>query len=183
MPEVIDLITDDDSELYIRGHIQHPALEALAIEAAHSYALERWGRSATYRIDRIGYARWGVASPDADYDRALYLSSRGRGAFPITILVSLAEIERQAREAAWGAQLEAWVRAWLPEATEIDAHTYPIGEGSVHFRLPEFQGPVSICCVRAQPTGWMTWVRRQDLDAWSEYYADRVRPPVPIPAV
>ena len=100
----------------------------------------------------------------------------GPGAFLVTEVVDLDARDRlRAQRAAVDAhaeQIRAYVLAWLPEATSIQTHGDPVGEGWARFSLPHLHETVRF--------EWpdRAYCSMRDVDAWYEHYADRPRPEV-----
>jgi hypothetical protein len=187
LPAVVDLFHEyQPDEVYVRGHFM-PETDAgaLALKAAglHIDGLCNFRRD--YVRPRLGivarrWARWGFAPPGFDYGegRCLYFTDHpGRGAFPVTVVADLDEADRRAELLQHYARLDAavtgFVRAWLPEATDVRPWGRPAT--GVFFRLPGLAG----AC------GWMVhdpgsvMVEQRDLDTFCDRYQGRQRPPVP----
>lgn len=186
LPELVELAAGDDppTEVYARGHyFEGDELEPLVLEAARLYAEDladwRWESWAPrWKIGRLAWARWGFPPADVEdrdtVGRWLHVrDTPQRGAFPVTVLVDAAELEdrRRTREAmaARAAELEAAIRAWLPEAVELEGHGYPLDGGHVRFRLPGLVGRLHW---DPRDPGVVT-VERQDLAAWATLYQGR----------
>jgi hypothetical protein len=190
MIQVVDLVTDEDPSpdtVYIRGHL--PAEESAMLEAAVEWLAdlaEQHGVGEEHTPPRLGvgrqlYARWGIASPDSDWDRGFYICHKSRGAFAVTEVVDLgqrdAQAARKVRQDAREAALTAFVLEWFPEAFEVTAHGYPTDGGQADFRLPGLNGKVSWDAKDPESA----WVLPGDQPTWGLLYGDRKRPPVPAP--
>lgn len=193
LPAVVELAHEEPpTEVYVRGHFYAEDEDAdRALEAGRIYledlAAEDWWEDWTpgrLGIARQLYARWGF--PPGDYEgsarRWLHLRDEGgRGAFPITLLVDLDEIEdrrrRQAAIAARAAELEAVIRAWLPEALDVKGHGYPLDGGHVRFTLPGMNRPLTW---RPEDPVHLT-IAQEDAEAWATLYQGRPGRPLPLP--
>lgn len=165
------------TEWYVRGHV--PAEEAIATVRAELEAEAEDGERDHVPALGFGgheYARWGLGQDEdgCSVARRFYSgASPGRGAFRVTTVIDLDDLSatRRAREAerAHAADLEAWVLACYPEATDIRAHGYPPGEGHAWFRLPELDGGVYL---RATDDHKAT-IQHRDLETWGRLYGPR----------
>jgi len=94
----------------------------------------------------------------------------------VTEVRDLDEAERIAREraaqAAQAAALAAFARAWFPEATAVEGHGYPVGQGQVRFRLPGLMADVIWRFTEPE----VVRLQGRDHDTWRARYADRRRP-------
>jgi hypothetical protein len=182
LPAVVDLTWEEPpSSWYVRGH--HPeALAVAAVRAELEYQAEE-GPEDT-EIPEIGaarhlYARWGIGETEdgARTGRFHCPVDKRPGAFPVTEIRDLGELERHRRaradQAAHALELEDRIRAWLPEATELRAHGYPVGQGLIRFRLPGLVGELTY---RAEDPRHVT-IQEQDRQAWETLY--RGRPTAP----
>lgn len=181
---LVDIHWDETATAwYVTGHVPlaqavevvRAELEAEAEEGQRDHVPELGGGAHTY-------ARW-AAGHDEDGEPGLrwYCPVPAKpGAFLVTEVIDLDDLNatKRAREAerAHAADLEAWVRAKWPEATDVKGHGYPPGRGTVHFQLPELAGTVRHEADR--PT--TVQIREEDRDTWHRLYRGRVSP-VPHP--
>lgn len=180
-PEVIELCYEDGCDpVYVRGH--HLGNDRAVLEVAGGFIKEcesvwddDW-RPPTLAIGRRLYARWGFPHEGKHFEhgRGFHLHTKpSRGAFAITEVVNKdildADLARREKEKVYEAELLQFFKGWLPEAVDVFAHTYPLGEGHVDARLPGLDGRVRW---RAIDPGHVN-VERRDLAAWERLYADR----------
>lgn len=179
---------DFPDAIYLRGH--WPA-DHLRAEEALEVARAEFGRQAeTHKllddlpegeewpcppvgIRRLLWARW-VPSRSGDWDMDFLLQTHaGRGAFPVTEVLDLAEQarqqERQREREMRKSELEARIRTLYPEATEINTRIYSPGCGRVVFRVPGLEGSVWW----SEADAHVVAVENRDIEAWKRLYAGR----------
>ena len=187
----MDMDHDEMPELvWVRGRIHHEDDDARDIldRARHHFAelAEEHGLCdedpEPWPGPRVGlgaqtYARWVIHMIGGEPKRVFVAGyQRGPGAFLVTEVVDIDARDRlRAQRAAVDAhaeQIRAYVLAWLPEATSIQAHGYPVSEGLARFSLPHLHETVRF--------EWpdRAYASMRDVDAWNEHYADRPRPEV-----
>lgn len=200
--EVVDLMYYEMPDtVYVRGHfdpadneaadVLSAARDAFVEAASGRYDCEGCDQCHDGAEDhpwpgpRVGFgrqtwARW-VLGYDDDGERQSRMFQayfpQAPGAFAVTEVLDLDEHGRRrdarAAEAEHARKLRIRVQAWLPEASDLRPHGYPVGSGHIRFNLPGLAGDV---CLQADGT---IRVQQRDLVAWEEQYADRV-PPVEV---
>ncbi len=184
-PEVIELSYADEetvTEWYVRGHVD----DAAAVAAVQAYLEEEVEEDSRETVPALAvadrtFARWGLGMHDGELaNRRFYCDvKKSPGAFPVTVVIDLDDREhtkaQKQAQAAREAEIEMMIRGWLPEASEIKTHGYPLTEGTARFSLPLLQHP-------------LTWDARQpslvtialcDVGAWTEHYKGRPGRPLP----
>ncbi len=168
---------EDPIAWYVRGHV--PEAQAVAtVQAELEDEVEDGQRE---RVPRLqlgghGYARWGMGVDDDGrrVSHRFYAPAKpGPGAFKVTEVVDLDNLEfvRWARQAErdHAADLEAWTLACFPQATDIQAHGYPPGQGNVRFRLPGLTHQVF-----REPGRNTVSISQDDAETWARLYSIEV---------